>query len=517
MTFAMTDYMPVRGERRAPIFDHEQPSMLRQYFAQLDRLFTRCAITSDLEKKDFATSFLEADIADCWEALPEFINATKTYAQFRYRLFDLYNQITDRYSLHNLARLIADQNSSGIQSLQELSTFHLRYNAISSYLIDQGILSLREQSQQYLRVFDAICQSQIDLRLQIKYPQHSPSRPHSINAIFEAAQWILAAPANQALSISTVAIQMTSQPAAPHSSDSSFVKTEQLSTILSAVSKTIVATITHSNAVQTASEMRTTSKPTISTALVSTKPTNTAASKETVISTAIASVSHSTVPIARPITTASLSPEIATLAAQERVQALEEEICKIHASSRRYNQTKHGRYIMPEIQAPATLTISNRSPSNLESVPLTRRLGSRSPQSHTSYTPLMPPLHSITSTVIPRLQPSKRVVPITLCLSPPVIATFVVSPVIVANAIASPTISPIAIELVAPEPSRPLVSSIAAPIVTLIISLFIVLLNLLAHTVTSPLIATLARLSLRIQQYIRNHARLKYARFDIGT
>src|SRR6266511_899283 len=189
MTFATTDYMPVRGERRAPIFDHEQPSMLRQYFAQLDRLFTRCAITSDLEKKDFATSFLEADIADCWEALPEFIDTTKTYAQFMYRLFDLYNQITDRYSLHDLARLIADQNSGGIQSLQELSTFHLRYNMISLYLIDQGILSSRKQSQQYLRVFDAIRQSQIDLCLQIKYPQHS------INTIFEAAQWILAAPA----------------------------------------------------------------------------------------------------------------------------------------------------------------------------------------------------------------------------------------------------------------------------------------------------------------------------------
>src|SRR5438270_10018103 len=160
----MTDYMPVRGERRAPIFDHKQPSMLRQYFAQLDRLFTQCVITSDLKKKDFATLFLEADIANCWEALPEFIDVTKIYVQFRYRLFDLYNQITDCYSLHNLACLIADQNSSGIQSLQELSTFHLHYNVILSYLIDQGILSSCEQSQQYLRVFDAIHQSQIDLR-----------------------------------------------------------------------------------------------------------------------------------------------------------------------------------------------------------------------------------------------------------------------------------------------------------------------------------------------------------------
>ena len=76
--------MPFRGERSAPIFDHDQPSTLRQYFAQLDRLFVRCAITSDLEKKDYATSFLKSDIADCWEALPEFTDTAKTYPQFQY-------------------------------------------------------------------------------------------------------------------------------------------------------------------------------------------------------------------------------------------------------------------------------------------------------------------------------------------------------------------------------------------------------------------------------------------------
>src|SRR6266545_8246601 len=107
-TFAMTNYMPVHGEHRAPIFDHEQPSMLRQYFAQLDRLFARCAITSDLEKKDYATSFPKGDIAECWEALPEFIDPAKTYAQFKHRLLDLYNQITDRYAIYDLERLVSD-------------------------------------------------------------------------------------------------------------------------------------------------------------------------------------------------------------------------------------------------------------------------------------------------------------------------------------------------------------------------------------------------------------------------
>jgi len=191
--------MPVRGERSAPTFDHDQPSTLRQYLAQLDRLFVRCAITSSLEKKDFATSFLKNDIADCWEALPEFIDPAKTYAQFTYRLLDLYNQITNRYTIHDLARLVSDHVQTGIRSLQDLGAFHLRYNTISAYLIGQDFLSSREQSQQYLRVFDAAQQSQIDLRLQIEYPQHSPTRLHSIDTIFEAARWILRVPTAQKL------------------------------------------------------------------------------------------------------------------------------------------------------------------------------------------------------------------------------------------------------------------------------------------------------------------------------
>src|SRR6266545_492034 len=139
---------------------------------------------------------------------------------------------------------------------------------------------------------------------------------------------------------------------------------------------------------------------------------------------------------------------------------------------------------MPEIQAPATLTISNRSPSNLESVPLMRRLGSRSPQSHTSYTPLTPPLHSITSTVIPRPQPSKRVMPITLCLSPPVIAAFVVSPVVVANVVAPPIVAIVA--PVAPIVFRTSSHIIATPIMPIVASPVIVV-NAIASPTISPI------------------------------
>ena len=103
-----------------------------------------------------------------------------------------------------------------------------------------------QQSQQYLRAFDAIRQSQIDLHLQIKYPHHLPSLPHSIDAIFEAAQWILRAPVIQTtiltLPTPTPAIPIAPQATASLPSDSAFVKTAQFDVILSTIVQIITAT-----------------------------------------------------------------------------------------------------------------------------------------------------------------------------------------------------------------------------------------------------------------------------------
>jgi len=258
-----TPFMPFRGERSAPIFDHNQPSTLRRYFVQLDRLFVRCAIASSIEKKEYATSFLKGDIAECWEALPEFIDPTnlKTYAQFTYRLLDLYNQITDRYTVHDLESLVSNRIQSSIRSLEDLSEFHLRFNAISKYLLNLDLLSLREQSQLYLQAFDAMCQSQIDFRLQIKYPHRSPSLPHTIDAIFEAAQWILRIPTTQSSSamplmhspvisitertlFDPIAIQTTPErPSATPASNSGHIKSDELTAMLRSISATIIESL----------------------------------------------------------------------------------------------------------------------------------------------------------------------------------------------------------------------------------------------------------------------------------
>jgi DNA relaxase NicK len=150
--------MPTRSERGAPSFDKNQPNDLIRYFKELETLFTRCDVALDKDKKDYATSYVRSELADSWEAIPEF---AATYEEFRDRLFEIYNQVSLKFILSDLDRLIGERQRIGMKSLQDLSEFHMRFYAISSYLMTNQLLSSREQSQSYLRVFDESLQSRI--------------------------------------------------------------------------------------------------------------------------------------------------------------------------------------------------------------------------------------------------------------------------------------------------------------------------------------------------------------------
>jgi hypothetical protein len=173
-------FMPVRGERSAPIFDPTQPSTLRQYFAQLETHFARCTITSELEKKEFATSFLSWKIAEQWEALPEYSDTSKSYKNLKDRLLDLYNQSELRYTIGNLEELICYYRRLDLRSRQALTEFHLRFNEISMHLLKLDLLSPLEQSKMYLQAFDTSLRSRVELRLQIQFPACSLSHAHRL-------------------------------------------------------------------------------------------------------------------------------------------------------------------------------------------------------------------------------------------------------------------------------------------------------------------------------------------------
>jgi hypothetical protein len=60
----MTEQMPLYSERAAPSFDASKPNQLGRYFRQLETLFTRCGVNDDRQKKNYATSYVDVEIAD---------------------------------------------------------------------------------------------------------------------------------------------------------------------------------------------------------------------------------------------------------------------------------------------------------------------------------------------------------------------------------------------------------------------------------------------------------------------
>jgi len=222
--------MPIRGERGAPTFDQKQPNDLGRYFEQLETLFARCQVQDDADKKKFAVSFVGSTVADSWEALPEYKDNAKTYVHFKERLFEIYNQVSLRYILSDLDRLVGERQRLEMRSLQDLTDFHLRFNAVASYLLTNQLISIREQSQAYLRVFDDALQARVTMRLQIKYPNHHPALPYTIEEIYDAAKWVLQG----------IPGTLSSHETSPSAPESGFVKTEQLGTFLNEFAKTLV-------------------------------------------------------------------------------------------------------------------------------------------------------------------------------------------------------------------------------------------------------------------------------------
>jgi len=186
-----TPFMPVFGERTAPTFNGTHPNHLPRFFAQLEALFDRCNVSSELKKKSYMTSYAAFEIAELWEALPEYRDASKTYIDFRACLLGFYRQDSLKYTASDLDRVIQECQQIGFHSLHDLSAFHLRFNAISSCLVSVDLLSPREQSQAYLQAFNTALSHRISIRLQVAHRTHLSSRPYTIDQIFDAAEWVL--------------------------------------------------------------------------------------------------------------------------------------------------------------------------------------------------------------------------------------------------------------------------------------------------------------------------------------
>jgi hypothetical protein len=87
--------------------------------------------------------------------------------------------------------LIGERQHLSINSTKDLSEYHLQFIAITTWLISKGQLGNLEQQRAYIRAFQLPLLSAIMNCLQFKNADHHSNVPHKVEAVYEAACFVL--------------------------------------------------------------------------------------------------------------------------------------------------------------------------------------------------------------------------------------------------------------------------------------------------------------------------------------
>ncbi|EED78919.1 predicted protein [Postia placenta Mad-698-R] len=228
-----TPLMPPRGHSTAPSFDPSEVRSLQRYFQDLEALFTRCQITDEAAKKQWAIRYPSIDVADLWETIESFIDVAKSYNDWKADVRALYPGTDDtrKWSLADMDQLIGECARIGIHNAADLGCYYRDFMAITKHLIAQHRLSTIEQT----------LLTRLETRLHLKHPDHYADDPYTMAEIHAAATFILhgtsstpTTAANQA----TASTSNTSTTVAP-----GMIKTEDISMIIESLSRTIATLI----------------------------------------------------------------------------------------------------------------------------------------------------------------------------------------------------------------------------------------------------------------------------------
>jgi hypothetical protein len=186
-------YIPGRGERGAPTVDITKPRQLVRFFKELEPLFVRGNVTSEQEKKDMVLKYVEFELEEVWQRYPEYKDQNKTYADFKKAILKHYPDATGDYlySLADLDALIGERYRIGIRTLDDLTDYHNRFEAITSWLREKDHIGTKEEERAYVGAFQPHFWDLIENRLSIKHMNQHPNVPYPIADVYDAARSIL--------------------------------------------------------------------------------------------------------------------------------------------------------------------------------------------------------------------------------------------------------------------------------------------------------------------------------------
>jgi hypothetical protein len=116
--------MPPQGHGSAPKFTPNVPRELQRYFKELELLFGPAQVVNDMEKKH-TCRYVNIDMADLWEAIPEF-DVTKTFDEFTSAIFKLYlgSESECKWTIADMDKLVGEQLWMGILDISDLRNYY---------------------------------------------------------------------------------------------------------------------------------------------------------------------------------------------------------------------------------------------------------------------------------------------------------------------------------------------------------------------------------------------------------
>ena len=132
--------------------------------------------------------------------------------------------------------LVGEQQQIGIANINDLSYYHLHFVVITTWLMKKNQPQDLEQQWAYLQGFQPTLLASIMQRLQLKNPNHHPNVPYNIQEVYKAARFILQGSP-------VIPIEQTVTSSNQGTLNDLMLKTEQISTIFSKFTKSIIDTI----------------------------------------------------------------------------------------------------------------------------------------------------------------------------------------------------------------------------------------------------------------------------------
>ena len=101
--------------------------------------------------KQHALQFIDCNIMELWEILPEFADTAASYQQFVNAVYKLYLGLDAKrhWLIGDMEKLVGEASRVGISSLADLGKYHREFIAMTTFLIAKNCISTAEQSRAF--------------------------------------------------------------------------------------------------------------------------------------------------------------------------------------------------------------------------------------------------------------------------------------------------------------------------------------------------------------------------------